>query len=139
MRHLHVKEDIPKMFGHLVMSLAKEKMVSNMSKYQIGAKPGHRAQEHLFTIKSVMLLYWHLDKPLFLTMWDVSKFFDRECLKEWMNELYKNDVRGKLYRLVFQRNKETVIQVQTPVGLTQTLVKVSGKELWKVQLSVLST
>ena len=60
MRHLHIKEDIPKMFGHLVMSLAKEKMVSNMSKYQIGAKPGHRAQEHLFTIKSVMLLYWHV-------------------------------------------------------------------------------
>ena len=35
-----------------------------------------------------------------------------------MNELYKNEVRGKLYRLLFEMNKNTKISVQTPVGMT---------------------
>ena len=38
-----------------------------------------------------------------------------------MSELYKNDIRGKLYRLIFQMNKETIIKVQTPVGLTESV------------------
>ena len=36
-----------------------------------------------------------------------------------MNEVYKNEVRGKLYRLLFEMNKNTKISVQTPVGLTE--------------------
>ena len=118
MLHLHIKEEIPKFFGHIVMSMAKEKLLSNMSKYQIGAKPGHMPQEHLYVIKSVISLYALLGIPLFLTMWDMSKFFDRESLKDCMNELYKNEIRGKLYRLIYEMNKETHIRVQTPVGLT---------------------
>ena len=35
-----------------------------------------------------------------------------------MNELYKNEVRGKLYRLIFKMNMSTKISVQTPVGLS---------------------
>jgi len=36
-----------------------------------------------------------------------------------MNELYKNDIKGKLYRLIFEMNKDTVIQILTPVGLSE--------------------
>ena len=64
-------------------------------------------------------LHASLDLPLFLTMWDMSKFFDRESLKDCMNELYKNKIQGKLYRLIYEMNKETHIRVQTPVGLTE--------------------
>ena len=47
-----MKDEIPKFVSHLVMSEAKGKMTANMTKYQIGTKPGHRAQEHLFVLKS---------------------------------------------------------------------------------------
>ena len=57
MRHIHIKDEFPKFFGHLVVSASKDKMLSNLSKYQIGTKPGHRAQEHLFVLKSVMAIY----------------------------------------------------------------------------------
>ena len=56
-RNIHTKVDIPKLFGHMVMSKAKDKIIQNMTKYQIGTKTGHRAQEHLFTLKSVIALY----------------------------------------------------------------------------------
>ena len=111
MRHLHMKEETPKFFGHLVMSEVKDKMTGNMTKFQIGTKPGHRAQEHLFVLKSVISLYIHLGKPIILSMWDVSKFFDRESLKDCMNELYRSKVQGKLYRLLHEMNKNTKISV----------------------------
>ena len=52
-----------------------------------------------------------------------------------MNELYKNDVRGKLYRLIFEMNKDTKIKVVTPVGLTEeanTGERV-GQGMWRGQ------
>ena len=49
---------------------------------------------------------------------DISKFFDREFLRDGMNELYKCAISGKLYRLIFLLNKDTRITVRTPVGDT---------------------
>ena len=93
-------------------------MISNLTKYQIATKPGHRAQEHLFVLKSVIALYMMYDKAVILSMWDLSKFFDRESLSDCLNELYKSNVHGKLYRLLYTMNKNTRISVQTPVGTT---------------------
>ena len=118
MRHIHCKDEFPKFFGHLVVSASKDKMISNLTKYQIATKPGHRAQEHLFVLKSVIALYMMYDKAVILSMWDLSKFFDRESLSDCLNELYKSNVHGKLYRLLYTMNKNTRISVQTPVGTT---------------------
>ena len=93
-------------------------MISNLTKYQIATKPGHRAQEHLFVLKSVIALYMMYDKAVILSMWDLSKFFDCESLTDCLNELYKSNVKGKLYRLLHAMNKNTRISVQTPVGTT---------------------
>ena len=41
------------------------------------------------------------------------------CLFDCMNELFKSNIRGKLYRLIFKMNEETCIEVQTPVGMTE--------------------
>ena len=42
-RNIHTKNEIPKFFGHIVMSKAKDIIMENMTKYQIGTKLGHRA------------------------------------------------------------------------------------------------
>ena len=90
--------------------------MQNMSRYQIGTKPGHRASEHLFVIKSVIGLYEQMGKNLMLQLWDISKYFDRESLADGLNEVYKNNVRGKIYKLLHEMNKDTRIKVRTPVG-----------------------
>ena len=130
-RFIHMKEDIPKFFGNLVMGCAKEKLLANMSRYQIGTKTGHRAQEHLFVIKSVISLHLKFNKALILSTWDISKFFDSECLIDVMNELYRNELRGKLYRLVYLMNQNTRIKVSTPVGVTEE--RDTGKDYGKEQ------
>ena len=117
-RFIHLKDEFQKIFGHLVLANAKEKLFRNMSKFQIGSRPGHRVQEHLFTIKSVIALYLKYDGSIILSMWDVKNFFDSEHLPDCMNELFKNEIRGKIYRLVYKMNENTRIRVQTPVGLS---------------------
>ena len=101
------------------MTAAKETLINNMSKYQIGTKLGHRKQEHLFIVKSVITLYRKLDKAVILSAWDVSKYFDKEYLPDVMGELFKNKLHGKLYRLIYLMNKNTRISVQTPVGVSE--------------------
>ena len=118
-RNIHTKLDVPKFFGHMVMSQAKEKIISNMTKYQIGTKTGHRAQEHLFTLKSVIFLYLMLDFPLLEKLYDISKFFGRESLRDGMNAIYHCGIKGKLYRLIYNMNKDTKIRVRTAVGETE--------------------
>ena len=54
-----------------------------------------------------------------LQLMDYSKFYDRENLRDVLGEAYKNNVRGKLYRLMFKMNQENMIQVMTPVGLSE--------------------
>ena len=117
-RNIHTKMDAPKLFGHMVMSQAKVKIMKNMSKFQIGTKNGHRAQEHLFTLKSVISLYLKYDFPILAQLYDLSKFFDRESLRDGMNAIYNCGIKGKLYRLIYNMNKDTKIRVRTAVGET---------------------
>ena len=59
------------------------------------------------------------DTAIALQLWDLAKFFDRESLVDGLNELYKNNVRGKLYKLLFEMNRDTRISVRTAVGDTE--------------------
>jgi hypothetical protein len=81
---------VPTFFGHIVIGAAKDKIIENMT------KPGHRAQEHLFVMRSVIALYSLCGKALIVQLYDISKFFDREMLRDCMDSLYSNGIRGKL-------------------------------------------
>ena len=117
-RNIHTKLDLPKLFEGIVVDRSKEKIIQKCSKFQIGGIPGHRPQEHLFTAKSIISLYSFLDTPLFLQLYDLSKYFDKEILRDAMDTLYNAGINGKLYRLWFMMNKDTQIRVKTSFGIT---------------------
>ena len=118
-RNIHTRPETPKLFSYLVTSLMKKKLTENVPRYQIGALPGHRSQEHLFCMRSLLSYYNdYLGKPVIISLFDVAKFFDRENLIDAMDALHRCKVRGKLYRLIYMLNKDTVIQVKTGVGMT---------------------
>ena len=118
-RHIHTKMDIPKLFGFIIISLAKIPIIQNMSKFQIGTVPGHRSQEHLFVLKMVISLYNHYQIAIILTLYDIAKIFDQEMLADGMDAIYNSGVKGKLYRLLYLLNKDTIIKVKTGVGMTE--------------------
>ena len=89
-----MKEDIPKYFGHMVTTAIKPLVFENMSEFQIGGVPGHRAQEHLFTVKSVLALAEKNNAAMAIQVLDLSKYFDSESLLDCLNEIYRAEVKG---------------------------------------------
>ena len=119
-RHLHTRDQTQKYFGHMVITAAKPNILKEISPFQIGAIPGHRAQEHLFTLKSVMAIKEKNNTARALQLLDLSKLFDRECLIDCLDELYKTKIKGKLYQLLYELNKDIRVRVRTVVGDSET-------------------
>ena len=115
-RNIHTKRDIVKFFGHIVTNVLKEKIVENIPPFQIGAVPGHRAEEHLFTVNSFLLMVERNKTAVAIQQYDLSTFFDKESLLDCLNELYNSNIKGKVYKLIHELNKDTRITVRTPVG-----------------------
>ena len=138
-RFIHIKEDIPKLFGYIVTKEAKQKIIQNISKFQIGAVPGHRPQEHLFVMRSVISLYEMLKKPLIISLFDISKFFDKELLVDALDAIADAGVKGKIYRLLYLLNKDTRIKVKTNVGLTSEAETGENVAQGTVESSLLSS
>ena len=114
-RNIHLKEEIGKMFRHILVSKLKDRLTGNMSIYQT-AKPGHRSEENLFVVKSLMMLKEKYKEPLILQLMDLETFFDKECLIDVLDAAYSNNIKGKEYRLLYNLNKKREITVLTAVG-----------------------
>ena len=103
----------------MVVEKFKPVVLENMSKFQIGGKPGHRPAEHLFVVKSVIALFEMLGKTLIVQLNDIKKFFDKEGLRDGMDALHNAGIDHKLYRLWFLLNQNTKIRVRTALGETK--------------------
>ena len=96
----------------------KPKIIKTCSKFQIRGIPDHQPSEHLFTLKSVISLYQSKNKELILTCYDLKKYFDSEVLVDAMQNLYECDIKGKVYRIIYELNKDNNIEIKTAVGMT---------------------
>ena len=117
-RYIHMKNWLPRLFEGLIFNKIKPALIQKMSKFQIGAKPGHQSQEHIFVLKSIIVLYKMLDIPLFVNFWDIKSHFDRQQLKDALESVYQANVKGKPLRLLYNLNRSTKIQTSTAVGTT---------------------
>ena len=119
-RFIHLKGDWQRLFSQMVTLAAKENLINHMSKFQIATKPGHRATEHIFVILSIIAHYEVEGKLLLISMIDLRKYFDSESAYDCWSEIYANQVKGKIYRLLFELNKKARIKVKTPVGVSDS-------------------
>ena len=69
---------------------------------------------------------------LIVNCFDLKKYFDSEVLIDDMDNLYKSEIKGKLYRLIYELNKNNLIQIKTPVGITDSFK--SGENVTQVSV-----
>ena len=119
-RYLHMKLWAPKLTEFLVVSLMKDDIIAAGTKFQIGGIPGHRVEEHLIVVKSVIQLNIFLKTGVVMQIVDIQKFFDKEILRTVMACLNSAKVNKKAYRCWFKLNQKTVISVATPSGMTKS-------------------
>ena len=117
-RYIHMKDALPLTVLGMVVNEIEPSISAATSIYQIGGVPGHRPQEHLFSLKSMQAKYEKDRKLLILYPHDASKFFDKEVLVDCMSELYDAGVDSRAYRMYFYLNQATKIRVRTGCGYT---------------------
>ena len=71
-----------------------------------------------WSILSKVSWYEKLKVPIIVQLYDISKFFDRENLKDGLNALYNCGISGKFYRLLYELNRSTQLTLNTGVGMS---------------------
>ena len=117
-RFLHCKLWPPRLTEGLVINEMKGTILRKSSKFQIGGQPGHRPQEHLFTMRSVIARNMMKKTITILQTYDIHAFFDQEKLRDCMNTLWRMNVNPGAWRCWYKLNKSTSFQVLTGVGAT---------------------
>ena len=116
---IHCKSWLPRVAeACLVEGGIKKAMVEQSSQFQVGGQAGHRPEELLFTMKSVIAKYRAQGKVVIGQCHDIAKFFDKEVASDTLDVLYRRGVDPKLCRLWTKMNN-TRIQVRTGVGNTE--------------------
>ena len=100
---------MPRLLDGIIFSKMKDTLVNNMSKFQIGGKPGTRAQEHLFVFFSILELFKAQNAPLLIQSFDISRYFDRHHLLEAMHWLGEASIPKKCYRMFWEMNRKTTV------------------------------
>ena len=122
-RFIHLKESfLPRTCEALVVGKMKNCILQSSSKYQVGGQPGHGAEEHIFTIKSVWNRLEKRDMGMIITLVDIVAFFDREDIYDAMQTLHDIGVNPKAARLWYKLNEGTEISVKTASGMTERKV-----------------
>ena len=63
----------------------------------------------------------YLNKELWLTFYDIEKFFDSLWLEDCINSLWENGVKDDTLSLIYYLNEKANVVVKTPFGETDPL------------------
>ena len=117
-----------KLLEALITEKMKPRIVEATPKIQIGEMPSSQSVEHLVTLKTWMKQLEENKSEGIVSLFDMSKFFDKESLLDCMDTLNKKaKIDAKSYRRLYKLNKRTKISVKTSVGESKTApIKDSG-------------
>jgi hypothetical protein len=104
--------------GLTVIGGLKEPLVSKSSIYQIGGQPGHRSEELVFSVRSLIAKERAEGKLMILQTSDISKYFDKEMVEDALLTCYKRGADAKACRIWYKLNKNTKIRVKTGAGMS---------------------
>ena len=102
--------------GLIVEDGLKGPLIDKSSIYQIGGQPGHRTEELVFVMKSVIAKHLKMKKILVMKFFDISKFFDKETIEDAILTCKKRGADPKAVRLWYKLNQHTKIRVKTGSG-----------------------
>ena len=105
--------------GLIVEDGLKEALIEGSSIYQIGGQPGHRSEELVFVLKSIIAKYKFLQEILVIQLYDLSKYFDKEMIQDAILTCIKRKADPKAIRLWYKLNEHTQIQVKTGAGMSE--------------------
>ena len=105
--------------GLVIEDGLKRPLLEGSSIYQIGGQPGHRSEELVFVMKSLIAKYRRKGRLVILKLYDISKYFDKEMVEDAILVCQKRKADSKAIRLWYKLNESTQIQVKTGSGMSR--------------------
>ena len=119
-RFIHCKEWWPRVAESLLVEDGlKGPLIEGSSIFQIGGQPGHRSEDLMFVLKSLVARQRRQGKMIILQSYDISKFFDKERIEDAVVTCLNQKADPKAVRLWLKLNQCTKIQVRTGAGMTK--------------------
>ena len=109
----------------IFMKILHERIYQNvaldMTDSQIGAQKKKSVRNHIFVLNSIIndVLSSVKKAPIDLTVMDYRQMFDAEEVFISLNALYEAGVQDDVFALINESNRENVVCVKTPNGLTK--------------------
>ena len=118
-RFIHTKSALPRLFEACVTECLKTKLYSAVSPYQLGGIAGNQPAQHLYVVKTVLASRDQSNLPTYISLFDMSKFFDRESAIDVCVTMHDIGCRGPMYRMFFRMCQFNNLVVKTPAGPTK--------------------
>ena len=65
----------------MMVRMMKDNNLKSSTIFQIEGQEGHRVQEHLFTVMSIIAMMLTNGEGIIFQFYDIKKFFDKENLR----------------------------------------------------------
>ena len=115
-RGIFLGSEIIKLYEKLVYARCGPKVDKKLTEFQAGGRPHRNISDHIFILRSIMRHLKYMNISLVTEFLDLIKAFDKMSLKHVLNDLWRCEVRGKVWRTIYQINKQSNISVKTPMG-----------------------
>ena len=117
-RGIFLGSEIIKLYEKLIYKRCAPKIDEELSEFQAGGRPKRNIADHIFILRSIMQHLKYLNIDLLIEFLDLIKAFDKMSLKHVLNDLWRCNVRGKIWRTIYNINKKSNISIKTSMGDT---------------------
>ena len=118
-RGLFIGNTLAKMYERLKLNRIYEEL--KFSEYQAGGRKQHGIADQLFILYSIIEKAKYENISIILQFMDLIKAFDKMLLKAVMIDLWKSNIRGRIWRSIYNLNKQSLITIKTPYGDTEEI------------------
>ena len=120
-RGIFVASVLRTIFMKILHERIYHKVASDMTESQIGAQKKKSVRNHIFVLNSIIsdVLSSVKKAPVDLTVMDYRQMFDAEEVFVSLNALYEAGVQDEIFALINESNRENVVSVKTPNGVTK--------------------
>lgn len=120
-RGIFLGNEILKLYEKLINKRIRPKMEENISEWQAGGRPKRSIQDQIFILRSVWNHFSYLNIAVIIEFLDLVKAFDKMILKSVLIDLWNCNIKGRIWRTIYQINKKSRLRIKTPFGKTPLL------------------
>ena len=99
-----------------VKKLQNEEIINSISEMQIEGKKHHSVIHNIILVSAIIAENKKNRRPTYMFFADAEKCFDKLWLKDCIVELAELGVPPIDLEMLYQMNKEAIVQINTPVG-----------------------